>query len=335
MARDNYIYATAKVRALESYLMSDSDMTRVIEAKDPDIAFKAFNSLDYAGELLDLEAKDYRVAMDRKIERLKKVLEHIVPDERLMRLLFLDADYYNIKIILKEKFAESQFEEHLETAPGICKPDQLRRYIIEEQTADLDSDVKKSIDELVLELGSEADPEMIENIVDNKLSERNKQLADAIGNKFIIDLFRYISDRNNIKLFLRARRLEKNKAWFMARASDTGSISVHDLEKNFDIADHNELMTRLTRNFGSTVAPYIDEYLKDKHIWHIELGINNMIMEHLKQAKLIGYGPETVVAYFFAKKFAIQNLSTIMALKFGEIEPTEIRKQLVNNYHLA
>ena len=98
MSRDNYIYASSKIRSLESFLITDADLTRVIDAKTPEIAFKSFNSLDYAGELLDLEAKDYRVAMNRKMSRLKKVLEHIVPDETLQRLLFLERDYYNIAI---------------------------------------------------------------------------------------------------------------------------------------------------------------------------------------------------------------------------------------------
>lgn len=336
MASDDYIYASAKIRVLESFLLNDSDMTRIIEAKNPDIAFKAFNSLDYAGELLDLEAKDYRTAMDRKMERLKKILGHVVPDQRLMRLLFLERDYYNMKIIFKEKLVQSEFEEHVESsAPGICRVDQLRRYIIEEQEADIDIEVMGDINDVRAELGSEADPEMIESLVDKKLNQRNKLLAESIGNDFIITLYKYLADKNNINLFLRARRLEKGKAWFMSRISAGGFIGTGTFEQYFDAQDDNEFMNRLSSNFGPAIQPYLDEYLKDKGIWQIELGINNVIMEHLKRAKLIGYGPEVVVAYYFAKKYAIKNLSTIMALKFGEVESAEIRKHLVNNYQLT
>ncbi len=335
MSRDDYIYASSKIRVLERFLLNDSDMTRVIEAKTPDIAFKAFNSLDYAGELLDLGAKDYRTAMDRKMTRLKKVLGHIVPDKRLLKLLFLERDYYNLKIIFKEKFAEVDFNEYIDSAPGICKVDQLRRYIIDEQYADIDTELKQDIDCIKREIGNDADPELIESLVDKKLNRRNMLLARSIGNDFIITLYKYLADKNNVNLFLRARRLGKGKAWFTFRASDAGFIDVWTFEQMYDSPDDNELMSRLVANFGQGIRPYIDEYENDKGIWRIELGINNIIMEYLKRAKLIGYGPEVIVAYFFAKKYAIKNLSTIMALKFGGIEPAEIRKQLVNNYHLV
>ncbi|MBU0531014.1 MAG: V-type ATPase subunit [Candidatus Uhrbacteria bacterium] len=335
MASDDYIYASAKVRVLESYLLNDSDMTRIIEAKNPDVAFKAFNSTDYAGELLDLEAKDYRVAMDRKMERLKKVLGHVVPDPRLLRLLFLERDYYNMKIIFKEKLVGSEFEENLESAPGICRVDQLRRYIIDEQDADIDIEVIGDINDVRAELGTETDPEMIESLIDKKLNKRNMLLAESIGNDFIITLYKYLADKNNINLFLRSRRLEKGKAWFMSRVSDGGFIGLNTYEQLYDHQDDNELMVRLASNFGPAIQSYLDDYLKDKEIWRIELGINNVIMEHLKNAKLVGYGPEVVVAYYFAKKYAIKNLSTIMALKFGAVEPAEIRKHLVNNYQLT
>jgi len=332
MSREAYIYPSAKVRVLERHLLSDADMTRVIDAKNPDIAFKAFNSLDYAGELLDLEAKDYRVAMSRKMSRLKKVFEKIIPDETLLRLLFLERDYYNIKILLKEKLSGSDFDTHLETTPGLIPVEKLRRYIIDELDTDIDPKIKNDINELRKTIGDDADPERIENLVDARLNRRNRRLAEKTRNKFIIDLYKMFADKNNLSIFLRARRLQKGKTWAAERLNDFGRIPASRFMENYEVADDTEFVTRLKDYFSNAINEGIEEYLKDKQIWHLEQGINNAIVEHLKSAKLIGYGPEVVVAYYFGKKFAIKNLSTIMALKFGEIEPTTIRKHLVNSY---
>ncbi len=332
MTRDTYIYPSAKVRVLERHLLSEADMTRVIDAKTPDIAFKAFNSLDYAGELLDLEAKDYRVAMSRKMNRLKKVFEKIIPDEVLMRLLFLERDYYNIKILFKEKLSGSDFASHLETSPGLIPTDKLRRYIIDELDTDLDPKIKNDINELKKQIGDDADPERIENLVDVRMNRRNRRLAEKTGNKFIIELYKMLADKNNLSIFLRARRLQKGKTWVAERLNDFGHIPASRFLENYEAADDAEFITRLRDYFPNIINEAVDEYLKDKQIWHLEQGINNAIIDHLKSAKLIGYGPEVVVAYFFGKKYAIKNLSTIMALKFGEIEPSTIRKHLVNSY---
>ncbi len=332
MSRDNYIYVSSKIRSLEKHLLSDADMTRVIDAKTPDIAFKAFNSLDYAGELLDLEAKDYRVAMSRKMSRLKKVFEQTIPEPKLMRLLFLERDFYNIKILFKEKVSGENYEDHLETAPGLIPIDQLRRYIVEDLGAEIDEKVKRDIDELKQEIGEEVDAERIENLVDQKLNHIEHSIAKKIGNQFIIDLYKYFADKNNIKLLLRGKRLGKSSAWVKERLNSYGNISLHVFMAHVDSADEAEFVGQLRNYFPPMLDEHIEDYMKDREIWRLSRGINNVIIDHLKKAKLIGYGPEVVVAYYFGKKFAIKNLSTIMALKFGEIEPSEIRKHLVDTY---
>ncbi|MFH1142897.1 MAG: V-type ATPase subunit [Candidatus Uhrbacteria bacterium] len=330
--RENYIYATAKVRSLEQYLLSDSDMTRVIDAKTPDIAFKAFNSLDYAAELLDLEAEDYRTAMDRKMTRLKKVLRHIVPDQDLLRLLFIERDYYNIKFLLKKK-ATGQIEFDLSNlSDGLCKVDQLKRHIIDELESDIDIELRGDISDLRSAIGESADAETIANLVNQKMNKRNHQLTEKINNQFITKLYHYLADKNNINLFLRARSLGKNKNWFESRVNDTGSIPAQVYLDVYDVGEDETFLNQLRIFLPSKINERIEEYQKDKGIWHIELGVNNVIIDHLREAKIIGFGPEVIVAYFFAKKYAIKNLSTIMALKFGQIEPAEIREHLVESY---
>ena len=332
MSRESYIYVSSKIRALERHLLSDADMTRVIDAKTPDIAFKAFNSLDYAGELLDLEAKDYRVAMSRKMSRLRKVFEQTIPEQKLLRLLFLERDFYNIKILFKEKVSGNGYDEYLETTPGLIPVDQLRRYIVEDLGAEIDSKVKADIDELKKEIGDDADAETIENLVDQKLNHINHLIAKKIGNKFIIKLYKYLADKNNINLFLRAKKVGKTSGWVKDRLNAYGNMAPSVILSHFDAADESEFISALKNYFPPMIEEYLEDFLKDREIWHLERGINNVIIDHLKNAKLIGYGPEVVAAYYFGKKYAIKNLSTIMALKFGEVEPTEIRKHLVETY---
>ena len=330
--RENYIYATAKVRSLEQHLLSDSDMTRVIDAKTPDIAFKAFNSLDYAGELLDLEAKDYRVAMDRKMTRLKKVLKHIIPDKDLLRLLFIERDYYNIKYLLKEKAAGKTEIDTSGLSDGLCKVDQLKRHIIDELESDIHIVLRGDISDLQAAVGETADSETIANLVNQKINKRNQHLTGKVNNPFITTLYKYLADKNNISLYMRARRLGKNKNWFEVRVNDTGSIPSQVYLEAYDAGEDETFLNQLRIFLPSKINEHIEEYQKDKGIWHLELGINDVIIEHLRGAKIIGYGPEVIVAYYFAKKYAIKNLSTIMALKFGQIESAEIRQHLVDAY---
>jgi V/A-type H+-transporting ATPase subunit C len=332
MNADQYIYVSAKIRSLEKDLLSEADITRVVEAKTPDVAFKAFNSLDYAGELLNLEAKDYRTAMARKMARLKKVLERTLPDQDLLRLLFLERDFQNIRLFFNERISGLDHTEHLETTPGLIPVDQLRRYIVEDLSADIDPTYKEVIDELKRAVGDRAETEFVSNAVDRRLNRLNNLLAERLGNPFIITLYRLLADKSNLKLFLRGKRLGMKRPWLEERLSRYGSIGREVFLEHFEANDETEFIGKVGNMFPRSLSEYLDGYLKDKEIWRIELGLNNLIVEHLRQAKLIAYGPEVVVAYFFAQKYAIKNLSTIMALKFGGIEPEEIRRHLVTRY---
>ena len=70
MKATNYIYASAKIRALEPKILDETDIERMVDAPDLPSAFKVLNDTDYADNLLDLRPVDYRIALSRDFQQL-------------------------------------------------------------------------------------------------------------------------------------------------------------------------------------------------------------------------------------------------------------------------
>ena len=54
--------------------MNPTDIERMIDAENPNAAFKVFNDTDYADNLLDVEATGFKKALDDDLNQAKDLL---------------------------------------------------------------------------------------------------------------------------------------------------------------------------------------------------------------------------------------------------------------------
>ena len=63
-----------------------------------------------------------------------------------------------------------------------------------------------------------------------------------------------------------------------------------------------------------------------------ELACDNAVTDFLKDAKLVGFGPETLVAYLAATEGEITAVRMILTGRLAGIEPDTIRERLRDLY---
>jgi V/A-type H+-transporting ATPase subunit C len=73
-------------------------------------------------------------------------------------------------------------------------------------------------------------------------------------------------------------------------------------------------------------------YEKEENFMVLEKEIENYLIDSIKGAKLIAFGPEPLVAYFLAKKNNALIIRMIMINKLNNIEPEEIKNRLRKLY---
>ena len=102
---DEYIYGVARIRALESTLLTDEDIEALVMAKDESSALqmlkdKGWGSNDPNETLSDII----------KIEQNKtrQVLDEIIDDERDKEILRVEDEYHNLKTAIKKVVTDAE-----------------------------------------------------------------------------------------------------------------------------------------------------------------------------------------------------------------------------------
>ena len=333
MTKSQYLYATGRIRSLETKLLSTSDMERMIDAQDAAMAFKVFNDLSYADELTDIEnPEDYQSVLNHDLQQVKDVLKQITPDPKVMDLLFARYDYHNIKLFLKAKILEKDLSKH-ESTLGNVDPERLRDYIIK----DTKTSIPAEIEEVIREAKKEFDKKdvggyIIDSYIDGKYFTRLKELVDKLNNKFAANLVRTWIDIANVKLFLRAKKLELDLEKFQDYFVAGGNILASSLV-NYYGKDLKEAVTICSRGFEDAgVKEAIKDYAEGGDLWKLEKAFENYEIKFIQQAKYIAYGPEIVLAYYLAKKNAVRNVRLIFTGKLNDLPSSEIKERVRDIY---
>lgn len=336
MNNGDYIYASAKIRALESRLLSESDIIRLVESRDADGAFKVLNDTDYGSELLDLQASEYKAAINRKLLRLQKMLLKTIPDYDLLKLLYLEYDYNNIKLLFKARYFSWSAEEWLVEFPGLEKVDQLKRYIIEDLDAGLDPYIKHHINQgkkMAEEIGSFLNSSVVENFFDKKYFKSALKIAERLNNPFVSGIFQRLVDMANGKIAVRAISLGRSLDWPLEHWHAGGLTDVFYWQQAYQNSWEGIIgrMSLLWPN-RSGGEGFWEEFRQSLDFSQLDKHLQNSFLDYLRSAKFVGYGPELVAAYFFAKKNAVRNVNLIMALKLNNVSDQNIKSYLTELY---
>jgi V/A-type H+/Na+-transporting ATPase subunit C len=103
-SRDDFAYAylVAQIRVLETRLLSRSQLLRLVDAQDADMALRMLGETEYAPAAAAAgSAADYEVALAAELSRVFALLRHSSPEPELVELLGMAYDWQNLKTVLK------------------------------------------------------------------------------------------------------------------------------------------------------------------------------------------------------------------------------------------
>lgn len=326
-----YLTAAGQIRVLEKKLLDATNVERMVDAPNAESAFKVFSDTDLADNLLNVEASDYKKALDDDLRQTKNFLEKITGDKNLLKLIFVRYDFHNIKLFLKMRFFGDDLSADL-SETGMIDVWDLKKYIIDENKK---IDLPKDIIEIIKKIRSNlddltkkaADSSEIDLLADKEYYALSQKLAKNIGNNFISDFVRRQIDIANIKSLLRIKKLGRDEIFLKKTLIDGGKIDTQKLS-GFLKKDIEDLIKFLRNYLTPSEEKFLEEYGKKKHLWQLEKGFENLEMAYIKKTKWMSCGPELILAYYYAKKNAIRNIRLIMTGKLNNIASEEIKERV-------
>ena len=118
-------YATGLIRVLEKNILDQNNIARMLDSTEPKTAFGVLNDTDLKDNLTNLEENDFETAIKRDDTQLKKFVKNSA-NRALYQLIFLEEDFFNLKLAVKEKISGIHFEKEEYSSLGTINPVKIR-----------------------------------------------------------------------------------------------------------------------------------------------------------------------------------------------------------------
>ncbi len=331
MTDTRYAYAVARVRALENYLLDRANIERLISAEDGTRALSILRNTEYAEAFNTIENSfDFEDGLSNELNKTLNFLEALSPEKHYIHLLRIPHDFYNLKILLETKYSGEPVDEPFSKL-GLVPLENLQ-LMIEGKWIDAPKYLKEASQQVIMEM------ERVEEGSDNGEVFQISQIIDKImwkyltseskknKNTFLITYYQKQIDLINIHTFIRLTHAQSETNYLHQMLFDDGSIS-----KDFFL----KLFTKSWDIF-SEIKGYqdlvMDGWAEERLFWKYEVVSDNHILNYLKQANLIFFGPEPLIRYYLLKEMETNLLRIVFVAKLNHLSENKIRMRLRANY---
>ena len=178
-------------------------------------------------------------------------------------------------------------------------------------------------------LSATGDAQKSDFILDHGFYAEVLQIAESTGSTFLKNYVQLMIDADNAKALIRVTKMMKDADLFKSAVIPGGTVD----ETTLMNAAQNGAITEPFQGtaFASaveTIAPIIHSGT----LTAFERVCDDVMTDYLRQAALIPYGIEPVVAYISAKQREIQNIRIIMSGRFAGLRQQTIRERMREAY---
>ncbi len=331
---EDYAFATARIRSIETKLMNRTKLDRLMDIADPSDAIKVLMESGYGTDRLDNSkdgAANVEVLLSSEHKKAYDFLFEILPDPEIAHLFMRRYDYLNAKLILKAEFLGLDIKRSLSPL-GTIKPEVLIRIIAERKLSELPQIFGDAISESLDSFAQTGDPQTIDLILDRASYEN--MLTDAKNSEepFLVELVEKLSDTANIRVFIRAKLLSRSSN-FIRKALVGGGKLPGSFFEEFSDKSLDQFFDGMKAYGLEKLAKELMAVVKNPDgLSEVERVLEDSIIVFLGQAKYDIFGVKPVIAYLFFKETEIKNARLIMTGKINNISQETIKERLRLGY---
>lgn len=325
--QDDYAYATGRIRAREIKLLDKSRFDRMLEAPNAEEAYKILAEAEYGmgnDNTKSVYAFDSLLADEMK--KTYALLSEIAPDKEVVKAFKKRYDFFNVKVLLKAELSNQETPPIL-VETGSFAVSEIVRIIRERDYDRFEPIMKEAVLEVYDVFSRTRDPQAIDLILDKALYNQFYYDLKSINNEFIGELADIIVDTTNIKMYVRARALNRSLAFVRSILLDGGKIDKALYFNNHDKLVNDFINDLVKTELGAEVIKGL-KLNESGNIQAIEKALDDYLMKYMHRAKLVTIGIEPFIAFLFAKETEIKNVRIILTGKINQLPNDVIRERL-------
>ena len=327
-----YMYISARVRAIEATMPGREMIGRMIEAQNTESAAAVALESGILGSVE--EAKDPDRLDEVLSRRLKDALDVVESDEggrRVTPIIRLAYDCANIKAALRCIPHGIDFSDLLFDVGSLP----VERYGEMAESGDFSSlskNLAQAAQKAKTDYATTCDPLKIDLPLDRACFADMLSAAEKTDDGFTVDFVKTKIDMTNVMMLVRIIGMGKNglTGGLLSDALiDGGYIGVETLREAVE-QEENELMGKIS-GLVSARYPRIAEAL-GSGTENIENECDSLIEAKLQEARYIPFGIPIVLTFLCKLEYEIKNVRIILAGKAAGLSPERIAQRVRGSY---
>lgn len=345
-----YSYAVGKVKALESRLMDQGAIQRMIDAPDFDEALRFLGDTEYAGRM---GKHDYEAAVSAVVREVNLEVASFSPDPYFTGMFYAEQDFLRLKAALKGVLLAKAGIEGIMRAtdiPGWTNKGETDSIAQEAANNEQDTSAwsplpvdERSLgeaDKLLRSLRKAAftavrryreagnDPLEIDTAIDREYFSYLSSMATSRRAEWASKLVAARADMANVLLIVRAFASGKDLSFIKSALVSGGTLRQEDL---MECAIEGEARIRRALEgsaYWSKLSSSYEEWARSSAIRPLEMAFERVIAGMEKEARVITDGYVPVMGYLLMKQREAAVLRRVLAGKAKSLLPRFIRERL-------
>jgi V/A-type H+-transporting ATPase subunit C len=328
----DYLYATARLRALEREMLSARDFQKMVDAATLEESYKTANDVSLHSSL---PATRYEQAIADMLSRSWALVSELTGNSPALDVFRIKYDGHNLKTIIKSQALGSDPLPLLSPLGTLAPEALLAAWREREQKPDLlPGLLKEATLEAAEALAKTGDPQKVDVLIDRAVLEGMLSQAKEVDFDFLTDIVRTYIDIENLRTAVRLKRIGRDVGLFRQLAVEGGKLPLDRLFEAYPAEGFDALRDVLfVTEYSGHFAPLLEGLQNPrKPLTEFERGADNYQVLLLRRSRLVSFGFEPVLSYLLAKENEGKQIRIVLASKAAGVEREKISERLRETY---
>lgn len=320
MKDTRYAFCVARIRALETRLLTKQDISALIHQQDYDSALGRLIQLGYSSADDDADA-----IIKKQGEQLNKLLNESVPDKSELDALYILNDYFNLKALVK-CVAENKNPESYFIYPTIIDLSDFNENTAGNSFAFLEDEYRVVAEEAFNMALKTENGRFSDVIIDRAAIDALGKYSESKKSGLLGEICAFQGDTANIRIALRCAATGQDSEYVSAAI---GKCNKLDRDKLIKACDSG--VDALEQYLGAT------EYKNGLEVYRtspsaFEKWCDDEVINITKSAMYTSFGFAPVVSYFYRKNLEIKTVRMILSALKSDIDREIIEERVRSVY---
>ena len=322
MAGWDYAYAVARVRAMETGLLSDADIEQMtgMESVDQVLAF-----LKERGWGSATEEQDATQILDDEAAKVLAVVKELKVDEETLSIFSFPDAYHNLKTAIKSALTNATHPDAF-VDNTILSPENAEKAVRDKDFASLPDHMRLAADEAYNALLHTRDGQLCDCILDRAQLDATLREGKKADEVIIRDYAEMTVALADIRIAARAANTGKSIEFLTRALAPCDSLGVANLARAA-ASGPDAVRDYLHGTMYSEAADALEESMSAFERW-----CDNRLMKTIKPQKYVAYTAGPIVAYYIARQSEIRMARIILTAKENKLPEEAIRERMREMY---